>query len=38
MNFLFAHQNYPGQYRDIVPRLVAEGSHRTDFLTQRAVS
>ena len=29
MNFLFVHQNFPGQYRDLYPALVAEG-HRCE--------
>ncbi len=36
MNILFIHQNYPGQYREIVPKLAANGKHRIVFLTQRA--
>jgi glycosyltransferase involved in cell wall biosynthesis len=36
MNILFVHQNYPGQYREIVPALAAMGGHRVVFLTQRA--
>lgn len=35
MNILFVHQNYPGQYREIVPRLAATGAHKIVFLTQR---
>ena len=35
MNILFIHQNYPGQYREIVPALAAMGGHRVVFLTQR---
>ncbi|MCW5733178.1 MAG: glycosyltransferase [Enhydrobacter sp.] len=35
MNILFIHQNYPGQYREIVPTLAAMGGHRVVFLTQR---
>jgi glycosyltransferase involved in cell wall biosynthesis len=35
MNILFVHQNYPGQYREILPRLAASGGHRIVFLTQR---
>jgi glycosyltransferase involved in cell wall biosynthesis len=35
MNILFLHQNYPGQYREIVPALAAMGGHRIVFLTQR---
>ncbi len=34
MNILLVHQNHPGQYREIAPRLVADG-HRVVFLTQR---
>ena len=35
MNFLFVHQNIPGQYRELVRWIVAQGSHRIVFLTQR---
>ncbi|MEO1206530.1 MAG: glycosyltransferase [Pseudomonadota bacterium] len=35
MRILLIHQNYPGQYREIVPRLAADGSHDIHFLTQR---
>ena len=35
MNFLFVHQNMPGQYREILPWLVRQGGHRIVFLTQR---
>ena len=35
MNILFVHQNYPGQYREIMPRLAASGRHNIVFLTQR---
>jgi glycosyltransferase involved in cell wall biosynthesis len=35
MNILFIHQNYPGQYREIVPALAKSGKHRIVFLTQR---
>jgi len=35
MNILFIHQNYPGQYREILPRLAAGGNHKIIFLTQR---
>ncbi len=35
MNILFVHQNYPGQYREILPRLAASGRHNIVFLTQR---
>jgi glycosyltransferase involved in cell wall biosynthesis len=38
MNILFVHQNYPGQYREILPRLVASGGHRIAFLTQRQIT
>ena len=35
MNFLFVHQNMPGQYRELVQWLAAAGGHRIYFLTQR---
>ena len=35
MNILFVHQNMPGQYREMVQWLVAQGGHRIAFLTQR---
>ncbi|MGJ5619477.1 glycosyltransferase family 4 protein [Sulfitobacter sp. MF3-043] len=35
MNFLFVHQNMPGQYRELVQWLAARGAHRIYFLTQR---
>ncbi|MFC2966991.1 glycosyltransferase [Acidimangrovimonas pyrenivorans] len=35
MNILFVHQNFPGQYRQIVEWLVAQNQHRIVFLTQR---
>lgn len=35
MNILFVHQNYPGQYRESMPRLAATGEHKIVFLTQR---
>lgn len=35
MNILFVHQNMPGQYREMVQWLVAQGGHRIVFLTQR---
>ncbi|MEQ6249394.1 glycosyltransferase family 4 protein [Sulfitobacter sp. HNIBRBA3233] len=35
MNFLFVHQNMPGQYRELVQWLAATGEHRIVFLTQR---
>ena len=34
MNFLFVHQNMPGQYREFAPWLISQG-HRVVFLTQR---
>lgn len=36
MDILFVHQNYPGQYRQLVEWLAARRSHRLVFLTQRA--
>lgn len=35
MDILFVHQNYPGQFREIVPTLAATGRHRIVFLTQQ---
>lgn len=35
MNILFVHQNYPGQFREMVPTLAATGRHRVAFLTQQ---
>ena len=35
MKILFVHQNYPGQYRESLPRLAATGQHKIIFLTQR---
>tara|TARA_R110002073_G_scaffold153121_3_gene308096 strand:- start:416 stop:1666 length:1251 start_codon:yes stop_codon:yes gene_type:complete len=35
MNFLFVHQNMPGQYRELVQWLAAHGDHKIYFLTQR---
>ena len=35
MNFLFVHQNMPGQYRELVQWLAQSGQHRIYFLTQR---
>ena len=35
MNILFVHQNFPGQYRQIVEWLGARGGHQIVFLTQR---
>ncbi|MGJ8616383.1 MAG: glycosyltransferase family 4 protein [Sulfitobacter sp.] len=35
MNFLFVHQNMPGQYRELVQWLAARGDHTIYFLTQR---
>lgn len=34
MKFLFIHQNMPGQYRELVPWLAAQG-HEVTFITQR---
>ncbi|WP_275788394.1 glycosyltransferase [Pararhizobium gei] len=34
-NILVVHQNYPGQYREIVPRLIRSGGNKVSFLTQR---
>lgn len=36
MNLLFIHQNYPGQFRESLPRLAADG-HKISFLTQRRI-
>ena len=35
MNILFVHQNMPGQYRELVQWLAAQGGHTIYFLTQR---
>jgi len=35
MNLLFVHQNMPGQYRELVQWLAAQGGHEIYFLTQR---
>lgn len=35
MKFLFVHQNMPGQYREFVQWLAAQGGHEIIFLTQR---
>ena len=35
MKLLFIHQNYPGQYRQLVQWLAAQGEHEIVFLTQR---
>lgn len=35
MKLLFIHQNYPGQYRQLVDWLAAQGGHEIVFLTQR---
>ncbi|MEO9894762.1 MAG: glycosyltransferase family 4 protein [Paracoccaceae bacterium] len=35
MKLLFVHQNMPGQYRELVQWLAAQGSHEIVFLTQR---
>jgi glycosyltransferase involved in cell wall biosynthesis len=37
MNILFIHQNYPGQFRESLPRLAASGKHKIVFLTQRQI-
>ncbi len=35
MNFLFVHQNMPGQYRELVQWLATQQTHKIHFLTQR---
>ncbi|KIC49673.1 glycosyltransferase family 4 protein [Tateyamaria sp. ANG-S1] len=35
MKFLFVHQNMPGQYRELIQWLAAQGGHEIVFLTQR---
>ena len=35
MNFLFVHQNMPGQYRELIQWLTAQKEHQIVFLTQR---
>ncbi|WP_299204057.1 glycosyltransferase family 4 protein [uncultured Tateyamaria sp.] len=35
MKFLFVHQNMPGQYRELIQWLAAQGGHQIVFLTQR---
>jgi len=35
MDILFVHQNYPGQYREILPKLASLRKNRIVFLTQR---
>ena len=35
MKLLFVHQNMPGQYRELVQWLAAQGGHEIVFLTQR---
>lgn len=35
MNFLFVHQNFPGQYLHLVQRLAADPANRVVFITQR---
>jgi len=35
MKILFVHQNMPGQYREMIRFLVAQGKHQIVFLTQR---
>ncbi len=37
MKILFVHQNYPGQFRESLPRLSAGGTHQIVFLTKRRV-
>jgi len=34
MNYLFLHQNFPGQYRHVVAHLAAQGGNQIYFLTQ----
>ncbi|MCE8519021.1 glycosyltransferase family 4 protein [Ruegeria pomeroyi] len=36
MKILFVHQNMPGQYRELVQWLAAQGGHELVFLTQRS--
>ncbi|WP_299152895.1 glycosyltransferase family 4 protein [uncultured Tateyamaria sp.] len=36
MKLLFVHQNMPGQYRELIQWLGAQGTHEIVFLTQRA--
>jgi glycosyltransferase involved in cell wall biosynthesis len=38
MNLLFVHQNYAGQYREMLPRLARTGKHKIVFLTQRKIT
>lgn len=35
MKLLFVHQNFAGQYREILDWLIAQGGHEIVFLTQR---
>ncbi len=35
MKILMVHQNYPGQYRELLSWLIAQGGHEIVFLTQR---
>ncbi|MGV6839549.1 MAG: glycosyltransferase [Planktomarina sp.] len=35
MKLLFVHQNMPGQYRELVEWIVAQGNHEVAFLTQK---
>lgn len=37
MKILFVHQNYPGQFRESLPRLAGSGSHKIVFLTKRPI-
>lgn len=37
MKILFVHQNYPGQFRESLPRLAASGKHRIVFATKRRI-
>lgn len=37
MKILFVHQNYPGQFRESLPRLAASGRHQIVFVTKRRI-
>lgn len=37
MKILFVHQNYPGQFRESLPRLAGSGKHQIVFVTQRQI-
>lgn len=37
MKILFVHQNYPGQFRESLPRLAASGKHQIVFATKRQI-